>query len=294
MPLLVAVSGSAQAARSAAPTGKPIVIGAAIDLTKNMAPFDAPALEAAQIEIAKINAAGGVDGRPLELKYLNDQLDPQPDQGGRAQARRRGRQHRLGHLRRRLRDPGDPGVPAGEAPDRLAVHRHRPDGAVALRLGRQTSPSPSATPAQHDGAAIAEYAYSRGWHTADVVTDKLLVYFQNVCQGFTDRFKQLGGKIVDSESFTQGDKTINNVATRDQRQAGAGDRVLHLVRHRPARLRRQPAHARQQHADHRRLGERRRLLVVEVAEDHELLLRDLRGGGRAPTPTRPCARSRRR
>jgi branched-chain amino acid transport system substrate-binding protein len=47
-----------------------------------------------------------------------------------------------------------------------------------------------------------------------VVTDNLLVYFQNVCTGFTDRFKQLGGKIVDSESFTQGDKTINNVATR--------------------------------------------------------------------------------
>ena len=52
------------------------MIGAAIDLTKNMAPFDAPALEAAKIEIAKINAAGGVDGRPLQIKCLNDQLDP--------------------------------------------------------------------------------------------------------------------------------------------------------------------------------------------------------------------------
>src|SRR5580692_9212176 len=64
------------AARTAAATGKPIVIGAAIDLTKNMAPFDAPALEAAQIEIKKINAAGGVGGRPLEMKFINDQLDP--------------------------------------------------------------------------------------------------------------------------------------------------------------------------------------------------------------------------
>ena len=66
---------SSDAARTAA-SGKPIVIGAAIDLTKNMAPFDAPALEAAQIEIRKINAAGGVNGRPLEIKPLNDQLDP--------------------------------------------------------------------------------------------------------------------------------------------------------------------------------------------------------------------------
>src|SRR5580700_8317312 len=73
---VVTLTASAQAAHTGAPTGKPIVIGAAIDLTKNMAPFDAPALEAAQIEIAKINAAGGVDGRPLVLKFLNDQLDP--------------------------------------------------------------------------------------------------------------------------------------------------------------------------------------------------------------------------
>src|SRR5579863_10609973 len=72
---LVAVATSS-AARVNAAKGKPIVIGAAIDLTKNMAPFDAPALEAAQIEIKKINAAGGVNGRPLEIKPLNDQLDP--------------------------------------------------------------------------------------------------------------------------------------------------------------------------------------------------------------------------
>src|SRR6516162_3340903 len=71
---LVAVASS-DAARTAA-SGKPIVIGAAIDLTKDMAPFDAPALEAAQIEIKKINAAGGVNGRPLEMKFINDQLDP--------------------------------------------------------------------------------------------------------------------------------------------------------------------------------------------------------------------------
>ena len=59
------------AAKSTKPTGTPIVIGATIDLTKDMAPFDAPALTAAQIEIKKINAAGGVDGHPLELKFLN-------------------------------------------------------------------------------------------------------------------------------------------------------------------------------------------------------------------------------
>ena len=35
-----------------------------------------------------------------------------------------------------------------------------------------------------------------------------------MCQGFTNRFEQLGGKIVKQESFTQGDKTINSVVSR--------------------------------------------------------------------------------
>ena len=59
---LAAVTAS-DAARSAA-AGKPIVIGATIDLTKNMAPFDAPALEAAQIESRRsTRPAGSTDVR---------------------------------------------------------------------------------------------------------------------------------------------------------------------------------------------------------------------------------------
>jgi branched-chain amino acid transport system substrate-binding protein len=206
-------TATTNAARTAAASGKPIVIGAAIDLTKNMAPFDAPALEAAQIEIKKINAAGGVDGRPLEIKPLNDQLDAT--------------QTKADALK--LVDEGvdvgwvtcdvDYATPAIQeflqaklltispciGTDQMGPSRFGSAGQLAFTFGN---------PAQQDGAAMAEYAYSRGWHTADVVTDKLLVYFQNVCTGFTDRFQQLGGKIVDQESFTQGDKTIGSVANR--------------------------------------------------------------------------------
>ena len=47
--------------------GNPIIIGAAIDASGQMSPFDDPALTAAQLEIKKINAAGGVNGRQLEM-----------------------------------------------------------------------------------------------------------------------------------------------------------------------------------------------------------------------------------
>ena len=74
------------------------MIGAAIDLTKNMAPFDAPALAAAQIEIKKINAAGGVDGHPLVLKFINDQLDPPQTKQAATKLISQGVEHRLGDV----------------------------------------------------------------------------------------------------------------------------------------------------------------------------------------------------
>ena len=207
------VAATTDAAHVHAPKGKPIVIGAAIDLTKNMAPFDAPALEAAKIEIAKINAAGGVDGRPLEIKPLNDQLDPTQTKADALKLVDEG--VNIGWVTCDV-DYATPAitqfltaklltVSPCIGTDQMGPSRFGSAGDLAFTFGN---------PAQQDGAAMAEWAYAHGWKTADVVTDKLLVYFQNVCTAFTDRFEQLGGKIVAQESFTQGDKTINNVATR--------------------------------------------------------------------------------
>ena len=211
--LAVLAVGSTSAATKHKAAGTPIVIGAAIDTTKSMAPFDAPALAAAQIEIAKINAAGGVDGHPLELKYLDDQLDATQTKTDATKLISQG--VNIGWVTCDV-DYATPAIDAflqakllTVAPcigtDQMGPSRFGSAGKLAFTFGNA---------AQDEGAAMAEWAYAHGWHSADVVTDKLLVYFQNVCTAFTDRFQQLGGKIVDSESFTQGDKTIGNVATR--------------------------------------------------------------------------------
>ncbi|HVB50894.1 MAG TPA: hypothetical protein VND89_04020, partial [Acidimicrobiales bacterium] len=42
---------------------KPIIIGAVIDETNTMKPFDLPALQAAKIYVSHLNATGGVGGR---------------------------------------------------------------------------------------------------------------------------------------------------------------------------------------------------------------------------------------
>jgi branched-chain amino acid transport system substrate-binding protein len=217
--VIVAVVAGVLAATAAARTGtagkkKPIVIGAVIDLTKNMAPFDAPALLAAQLEIKSINAKGGVLGRPLQLKFLNDQLDPAAT-----------KQDAVKMLQNKV-DIGwvtcdvNYAAPAAQqflnagkltvAPclgtDELSPIRFGAKGKLGFSFGNA---------AQDEGAAAAEYAYkTKGWHSAVVVTDNLLRYFQDVCKAFTVRFTELGGKIVAQESFTQGDKTINNVVSR--------------------------------------------------------------------------------
>ena len=193
--------------------GKPIVIGAAVDLTKGMAPFDAPALGAAQVEIAKINAKGGVNGRPLQLKFINDQLDPNKTK--QAAATLLGQGVDIGWVTCDV----DYATPAAQAflqagkltvspcigTDELSPLRFGAIGKLGFSFGNA---------AQDEGSAVAEYAYKNGWHSATVVTDNLLRYFKDVCSAFSIRFQQLGGKIVAKESFTQGDKTINNVVSR--------------------------------------------------------------------------------
>ena len=68
--------------------------------------------------------------------------------------------------------------------------------------------------AQDEGAADAQIAKKQGWKTAIVVTDKQIVYSQNVCQAFANKFKSLGGKVVSQQTWTQGDHTVANVASR--------------------------------------------------------------------------------
>jgi branched-chain amino acid transport system substrate-binding protein len=193
--------------------GKPIVIGAAVDLTKNMSPFDAPALAAAQIEIAKINAKGGINGRPLQLKFINDQLDPNKTK--QAAATLIGQGVDIGWVTCDV----DFATPAAQAflqahkltvapcigTDEMSPLRFGALGKLAFSFGNA---------AQDEGSAMAEYAYKNGWHSSVVVTDNLLRYFKDVCKAYSIRFQQLGGKIVAQESFTQGDKTINNVVSR--------------------------------------------------------------------------------
>jgi hypothetical protein len=68
----VAVSVGSTAAKPKA--SAPILIGAAVDLTAGMKPFDSPALAGAQIEAQKLAAKGGPN---FQIKVCNHQLKKQ-------------------------------------------------------------------------------------------------------------------------------------------------------------------------------------------------------------------------
>jgi branched-chain amino acid transport system substrate-binding protein len=191
----------------------PIVIGAAIDQTNFMRFFDGPALVAAQIQADKINEAGGVGGRQIEFRVENHQLKPENVKAVATDLVEGDVD--IGWVTCDV-DWSTPAIQeftgAGKltiAPcigtDQMGPKRFGDQGELAFSFGNV---------AQDEGAAIAHLAVEKGFKTAHVVTDKVIVYTQNVCQAFKERFTELGGKVVRDESFTQGDKTISNVVSR--------------------------------------------------------------------------------
>lgn len=193
--------------------GEPIVIGAAVDLTNQMAPFDGPAVTAAQIQVDKINEEGGIDGRQVELEVIDHQLDPERTKSAAIELIDGGADVLLvtcdvDYATPAVQEAITRGVLA-VAPcigtDQMGPERFGDAGKLAFSIGNV---------AQDEGAAMAEYAYNEmGWTTAATVTDNLIVYFQDVVKAFTARFEELGGTIAKAEQFTNGDGTIQNVVS---------------------------------------------------------------------------------
>jgi len=193
-------------------TDEPIVIGAAVDLTGQMAPFDGPAVTAAEIQVGKINEAGGVNGRQLELRVIDHQLDPERTKSAAIELIDDGADVLLvtcdvDYATPAVQEAITRGVLA-VAPcigtDQMGPERFGEQGKLAFSLGNV---------AQDEGAAMAEYAMEQGWERAATVTDNVIVYFQDVVKAFAARYTELGGEIVVEESWTQGDGTIQNVVS---------------------------------------------------------------------------------
>jgi branched-chain amino acid transport system substrate-binding protein len=221
LPLLAAACGGddegdgegAPAGETAAEEGGgPIVIGAAVDLTNQMAPFDGPAIGAARIQVDKVNAEGGVDGQDLRLEVVDTQLDPEQTKAAAIDLIEEQNADVLlvtcdvDFATPAVQEAISRGVLAVSmciGTDQMGPKRFGDNGKLAFSLGNA---------AQDEGAAMAEFAIDQGWTRAAIAKDNVIVYFQNVVDAFKARFEERGGEVVVEESWTNGDGTVGNVA----------------------------------------------------------------------------------
>jgi branched-chain amino acid transport system substrate-binding protein len=215
---LVALLGAALAAttggQAASAAKKPIVIGWAFDKAGQMAPFDNPALAAAKIRIKQINAKGGVGGRKFVIRTCNTQNNNAAKAKACALSLLGGGAHIIfttcdvdfaTPVVQETIKRGKLAIAPCIGTDQMGPKRFGKAGKMAFSFGNV---------AQDEGSAMAEYARKRGWKTAGLATNTLLVYFKNVVQAFDKRFRQLGGKVVARESYATGANNVNAAVSR--------------------------------------------------------------------------------
>ncbi len=215
--LVIAAGVVGLAATAAARThaSSPIVIGWAFDSKGAMAPFDNPALAAAKLRVNQINAKGGVNGRQLQIRTCDTQGN-KPTIAKACAARLLGGGANVifttcdvdfaAPVVQETINRGVLAVAPCIGTDQMGPKRFGPKGRLAFSFGNV---------AQDEGSAMAEYAWKKGWRSAALATDTVIVYFKDVVKAFEARWKQLGGKVVGRESYQSlGGSNVQNAVSR--------------------------------------------------------------------------------
>jgi len=197
------VAAAIVAAGTAASQAKTVTIGWAYDGTGNMAAYDGPALATAKERIAQINK-NKASTTKFKLLTCNTQGNKAPiakacaaklvGQGAQILMTTCDVDYAAPVVQYAI-DRGKLTVAACIGTDQMGPKRFGAKGRLAFSFGNV---------AQDEGSAMAEYAWKRGWKSASLATDTVIVYFRNVVQAFKARYTQLGGKVMtmsDSDGF---------------------------------------------------------------------------------------------
>jgi len=213
--IAVVALATTAAARTSSPAAAPIVIGWAYDSKGAMAPFDNPALAAAQLQVKALNAKGGVNGRKLQIRTCDTQGNKAAIAKACAVKLLSGGANVMfttcdvdfaAPVVQETINRGVLAVAPCIGTDQMGPKRFGPKGKLAFSYGNV---------AQDEGSAMAQYAYGKGWRSAALATDTVIVYFKDVVKAFEARFKQLGGKIVAHESYQSlGGNNVQNAVSR--------------------------------------------------------------------------------
>lgn len=215
LPLALAACGSssssspdASGSGSGTPTGDPIVIGYAADLSSTYAYYDVPMKEGATMAVDEINAAGGVLGRPLELNVVDQRNDPAESSKITQQMIDDGAAYLIGTT-------GDTVTAQGQLACAVPLPISTGDGTSPVLVGDMGDCAFQLL--MNDtvqGAAVAEYALAQGYKTALLLGSPDYPYTANLPRYFREIFEAGGGAITGEESYSIGAGDFSAVVTK--------------------------------------------------------------------------------
>lgn len=181
----------------------PIVIGAAVASTGFMKSFDDPDMAGFKIAMDEINAAGGINGRKVELITADSASTPEGAKKAATDLVSKGAQILL------VTANYDVGNPAGQVAEQNGM-LNVSIGAASPKYGVQGIGPLSYTiapPTYLEGATIATYAQQQGWEHLFLLDDTSIDYSSEVCEGAKDQAAKIGLETSEA-TFQNADQSI--------------------------------------------------------------------------------------
>lgn len=181
----------------------PIIIGAAVASTGFMKSFDDPDMAGFKIAMDEINAAGGINGRMIELITADSASTPEGAKKAATDLIAKGAEILL------VTANYDVGNPAGAVAEENGI-LNVSIGAASPKYGVQGVGPLAYTiapPTYLEGATIAQYASQQGWGHLFLLNDTSIDYSSEVCQGAEDQAAELGLQTTEA-TFQNADQSI--------------------------------------------------------------------------------------
>jgi branched-chain amino acid transport system substrate-binding protein len=198
--------GSGSAFGSA--SGEPIVIGFPADLTTDWAYYDKPMEQGAQFAVDQINEAGGVLGRPLELKTVDMRDDVAEGAKVTQQLIDDGAVYLIGTV-------GDGILAEGQVACTAGVPISTGLGTAPTLVGGMGDCAYQLVMSDNIQAAVdADYALAQGYRTAYLLGSNEIPYTKDLPTYFQAAFENGGGTIVGTDEYKIGAGDYSAVVTK--------------------------------------------------------------------------------
>jgi branched-chain amino acid transport system substrate-binding protein len=201
-------SSAGSGASGGSASGEPIVIGFPADLTTDWAYYDKPMEQGAQFAVDQINDAGGVLGRPLELKTVDMRDDVAEGAKVTQQLIDDGAVYLIGTV-------GDGILAEGQVACGAGVPISTGLGTAPTLVGAMGDCAYQLVMSDNIQAAVdAEYALKQGYQSAYLLGSNEIPYTKDLPTYFEQAFENGGGTVVATDEYKIGAGDYSAVVTK--------------------------------------------------------------------------------